>query len=53
MALDHDMSGDGDATGNNSDSEVPYSANEIAAELETINDDLLSQGKLLRHTVEE
>jgi len=53
MAVEHNRSGDGGTTGNNSDSEVPPSADELATELETMNDALLSQDKVLRHVVKE
>jgi hypothetical protein len=53
MALDHDMNDNGDTTGNNFDSEVSPSADELAGELEMMNDASLSQDKLLRCTVKE
>lgn len=51
MALDPNTSGGGDATGNNSDSKVSPSDDELDAKLETMNDALLSQDKLLRRAV--
>jgi len=42
MAVDHDRSSDSDATGNNSDSEVPPSVDDLATKLEMMNDALLS-----------
>jgi len=54
MALDDKTVGDtSDATGDNSDSEVQLSADELAAELDTCNATLLSQDKLLRHAMKE
>ena len=53
MAVDHNRSGNDDATGNNSNSEVPPSADELATELETMNGALLCQDKVLRHVVKE
>lgn len=49
MMLDHNMSGgDGDATGDNSDSEVQLFIDELDVELDTCNVALLSRDKLLR-----
>jgi hypothetical protein len=53
-ALDHDMNDNGDTTtGNNFDSEVPPSTDELAGELEMTNNASLSQDKLLRRMVKE
>ena len=53
MAVDHERSGDGDATSNNSDSEVPTSAGKLATESEMMKDALLSQYKVLKCMVKE
>jgi hypothetical protein len=53
MALDHGMNDNGDTTGKNFDSKVPPSADELAGELEMMNDASLSQDKLLKRTMKE
>ena len=45
--------GDETAGGNNSNSEVSLSADELAVELDTLNDALNSQDRLLKRDVRE